>query len=378
MRLLPRLSRQHLWSRRLNCGDHQNPRNSSPASLNCGHISCLCCLPGDKLRPDNDLQRGGVFLLQCLKKQFTSRFRDLNGEAEYVIPDGVTKVGNYAFYKKDALSSLVLPSSLQDIGNYAFYWCPGITGAIAISSMHSIGDYAFFGCDGITSLKLETAGTKDPETGDIQAGSIGESAFSNCTNLTEMDFAGEAPSVQRTSFSNVGATLTYDSKSSGWFEFMNSMLNSSIVMLEKSECERAIALVVDASGNMNGAAMEALREAVSKFCETVVSEDGKTKVVIISYDDTPMPFGFTSNLELLQKRAELLTDGGMTNMSSALILADRYLSSINAQEKDLIMMTDGLPNEGSASYDGPFTSSDNSSYQYANAICNMCADYYGG
>lgn len=40
-----------------------------------------------------------------------------------VIPDGVTTIGDDAFYVCDSLKSITLPNSVTSIGNYAFHSC---------------------------------------------------------------------------------------------------------------------------------------------------------------------------------------------------------------------------------------------------------------
>ena len=40
-----------------------------------------------------------------------------------MIPDGVTSIGEYAFYKCDNLTSVSLPQSLTSVGDDAFAYC---------------------------------------------------------------------------------------------------------------------------------------------------------------------------------------------------------------------------------------------------------------
>ena len=53
----------------------------------------------------------------------------LNGElvTDLVVPDGVTSIGNYAFYSCDGLTSVSIPSSVISIGNSAFTGCDSLT-----------------------------------------------------------------------------------------------------------------------------------------------------------------------------------------------------------------------------------------------------------
>ena len=41
-----------------------------------------------------------------------------------IIDDGVTTIGEYAFYYCDSLTSVTIPVSVTTIGSYEFRWCP--------------------------------------------------------------------------------------------------------------------------------------------------------------------------------------------------------------------------------------------------------------
>ena len=41
----------------------------------------------------------------------------------YIIPDSVTKIGDYAFFRCSSLSDIVIPNSVTDIGDFAFAFC---------------------------------------------------------------------------------------------------------------------------------------------------------------------------------------------------------------------------------------------------------------
>ncbi|MBQ4630196.1 MAG: leucine-rich repeat protein, partial [Clostridia bacterium] len=51
---------------------------------------------------------------------------NMNSIKTLVIEEGVTSIGNYAFYNCSSISGdLVIPDSVTSIGNYAFYRCTG-------------------------------------------------------------------------------------------------------------------------------------------------------------------------------------------------------------------------------------------------------------
>ena len=70
-----------------------------------------------------------------------------------VIEDGVTAIGNYAFYGFDHIKNVSFPASLTTIGNNAFEGCSGLTSFdIRDDSITTIGNEAFKNCTGITSF----------------------------------------------------------------------------------------------------------------------------------------------------------------------------------------------------------------------------------
>jgi hypothetical protein len=63
-----------------------------------------------------------------------------------ILKDGVTTVGNFAFYFCKGLTSITIPDSVTSIGNYAFAYCSSLTSVTIPDSVTSIGDSAFSGC----------------------------------------------------------------------------------------------------------------------------------------------------------------------------------------------------------------------------------------
>ena len=97
------------------------------------------------------------------------------GCSKTTIPNSVTSIANYAFYKCSSLTSLVIPNSVTSIGYSAFGGCSSLTFVEIPNSVTSIGEEAFFDCSSLTSLVIPNSVT-----------SIGDYAFENCTNLTEI------------------------------------------------------------------------------------------------------------------------------------------------------------------------------------------------
>lgn len=68
-------------------------------------------------------------------------------EANYVIPDSVTGIGDGAFSGCDSLTSINIPDSVTTIGNRAFSGCKSLKSINIPNNVTSIGYCAFEECD---------------------------------------------------------------------------------------------------------------------------------------------------------------------------------------------------------------------------------------
>ena len=131
-----------------------------------------------------------------------------------MIGDGVTSIGNRAFYGCEGLTSIVIPDSVTSIGDNAFYGCSNLqysdyNGGIylgndknpymalikgtATSGIHPdtkiIADSAFSWCEGLTSVTIGNSVT-----------SIGDHAFSGCSKLTSVIIPNSVTSIGYSAF----------------------------------------------------------------------------------------------------------------------------------------------------------------------------------
>ena len=68
------------------------------------------------------------------------------------LPDGITEIGDRAFYDCSGLTSLTLPAGITSIGRGAFNGCSGLTSLTLPDGVTSIYFDAFAGCSGLTSI----------------------------------------------------------------------------------------------------------------------------------------------------------------------------------------------------------------------------------
>lgn len=92
---------------------------------------------------------------------------------QVVLPEGLTSIGNMAFYECQKLQMVDIPDSVTRIGNFAFAYCGDLEMLDLGSGVSSIGEAAFTDCDSLVTLRL-------PESLRI----LGKKAFYRCEALT--------------------------------------------------------------------------------------------------------------------------------------------------------------------------------------------------
>ena len=180
----------------------------------------------------------------------TAQFAGCKAVTEFIFPENLTSIGEYAFNDCSGLTSVNLPENLTSIGTYAFEYCTGLkevniksleawlklrfpdnssnpnyyaknllidgvelsgtvnlpadwtevpdvqfAGCKAVNefifpeNLTSIGNYAFYGCSGLTSVSL-------PEN----LTTIGSMAFMNCSGLTSVTLPENLTSIGNSAF----------------------------------------------------------------------------------------------------------------------------------------------------------------------------------
>ncbi|MBR2926069.1 MAG: leucine-rich repeat protein [Clostridia bacterium] len=129
------------------------------------------------------------------------------------VMEGVTKIGDFAFYDCKNLTSVTLPNSVTGIGTSAFNLCSSLTSIAIPNSVVSIGASAFFNCTSLTSVTLPNTLTainayvfhQCSALTDItipeSVTSIGNSAFESCTGLDRITIPKNVTSIGKKAFS---------------------------------------------------------------------------------------------------------------------------------------------------------------------------------
>ena len=143
-------------------------------------------------------------------------FEELSNLQKVTLPEGLTEIGDYAFYGCYSLGNIELPSTLTSIGRYAFNGCSDITEVTIPSAVTFIGKYAYYGTDlesvvfeNITGWKLENYVSYTSYT--VTSGSAGDySRFKNLINIVRVNYESSSNQYYGLSFdiSNASTVAT--------------------------------------------------------------------------------------------------------------------------------------------------------------------------
>lgn len=162
---------------------------------------------------------GVTSLGDCVLHGFDGE-HDAESLEEVTLPEGLTYLGNYAFFGAAKLKSITLPSTLTTIGLAAFDECAGLTDITIPSNVKTIKEGAFGGT-GLTSVtipdKVET---------------LGQDVFEGCTQLTSINIPKSVKSMGARMFGycdaltcitfEPGSNLTYVAANGSWELFTNT------------------------------------------------------------------------------------------------------------------------------------------------------------
>ena len=163
---------------------------------------------------------GVTSLGDCVLHGFDGK-HDAESLEEVTLPEGLTYLGNYAFFGAAKLKSITLPSTLTTIGLAAFDECAGLTDITIPSNVKTIKEAAFSGCTGLINVtipdKVET---------------LGQDVFEGCTQLTSINIPKSVKSMGAEMFGycdaltcitfEPGSNLTYVATNGSWELFTNT------------------------------------------------------------------------------------------------------------------------------------------------------------
>ena len=129
-------------------------------------------------------------------------------------------------------------------------------------------------------------------------------------------------------------------------------------------------LILDTSGSMDGDAIVKERAAAIKFCSSVLQSSGENHIALVNLNtDSGVLCDFTNDYDEIERQIESIEAYGGTNINSALELSAELLDYVNAPAgaiRNIILCTDGLPESGNVTEEGPYDYDDYVDYAYAN------------
>lgn len=108
-----------------------------------------------------------------------------------IIENGVTSIGNNAFYDCVALTTVEIGNGVTSIGEQAFAYCSALTTVKLGTGVTSIGESAFQNCGSLNSIELPD-GIKN----------IGKYAFSGCSKMVTVKIGNGLTAIEERTFSN--------------------------------------------------------------------------------------------------------------------------------------------------------------------------------
>lgn len=137
---------------------------------------------------------------------------DRTGVVEVVIPEGVVRIGKWAFEGCTELKTLKLPSTIREIDDGAFYGCTGLTTLELPSAIRRIG-YSAFAESGIQTIEIPEGVTKleyctfaESALQSIKLPStlttIEEGAFTECNSLKSIEIPSSVTKMGQKVFCN--------------------------------------------------------------------------------------------------------------------------------------------------------------------------------
>ena len=138
----------------------------------------------------------------------------LNGEEvkDLVIPNGVTSIGDHAFWGCTGLTSVTFPGSVTSLGEGSFDSCSNLTSINIPGTVTDIGIWTFYNCVGLTTVTLGEGVASIGEcvflncralnsiTIPESVTSIGDRAFESCVSLTSITIPEGVPSITASTF----------------------------------------------------------------------------------------------------------------------------------------------------------------------------------
>ena len=114
-----------------------------------------------------------------------SPFFDDTEITRIIIEDGVTSIGDDAFFNCKNVSSIVIPNSVTKLGNYSLCGCEKLTDIVIPDNVSTIGEGAFGRCSNLKSIEI-------PDSVSI----LKDSLFMSCSGLESIELPANLTEIE--------------------------------------------------------------------------------------------------------------------------------------------------------------------------------------
>jgi len=133
------------------------------------------------------------------------------------------------FSDRADIRKIVVQNGVTSIGNYAFYGCENVTSVALPSTVTQIGKLAFYGCRNLSSLTLPDSLTM-----------VEDYAFAKASGLGTIAFKGSAPLFGAGVFADVSAEVRYPAEDSTWTDAVRQSYTGNVSWVGVSEAELTV------------------------------------------------------------------------------------------------------------------------------------------
>lgn len=139
-----------------------------------------------------------------------------------------------------------------------------------------------------------------------------------------------------------------------------------------------VVLLLDVSGSMYGDPMDAMKLAATEICKSFLQNSPTTAISIVAFGSDVEYLPYSSDLTTLTTYISELSTSGATNMYGGMEQVKLILNGSNGEKKSVIIMADGMPNDGSYDYtvDYGYGSAQNAALQFDNENLKTDATVY--
>ena len=150
-------------------------------------------------------------------------FSNCSGLTDVIIGDGVKVIDEYAFGKCDSLKTVTIGKAVNNIEKCAFYYCSKLSEVVIGEGVEIIGDNTFSGCNDLSEIIIPP-----------NVKNIGDSAFSYCTKLKSIIIPDNVCEIGEYAFesclglTDISISSNVSSIKSGMFRDCTSLKNITI------------------------------------------------------------------------------------------------------------------------------------------------------